>query len=160
MCVCILSWHEIGIYDTASIIDHILLTTNQKQLIYIGHSQGTTSFLTLASMRPEYNEKLLDVHLLAPVSKLKNTRNKMYKTLVKYYKPLRKLIDILRFYKITLNAKVLSLLSKLDKIVCKQNDNTCQFIIELFLGRCHMNGVSGMRTFSFFFVLFKIDEKK
>lgn len=60
------SWHEVGVYDLAAIIDFILEKTNQTQLIYTGYSQGGTSIFVLLSERPEYNEKIASVHLLAP----------------------------------------------------------------------------------------------
>lgn len=34
------SFHEIGIYDVAAMIDFILHETKSKQLFYVGHSQG------------------------------------------------------------------------------------------------------------------------
>lgn len=80
------------------------MKTNQKKLTYIGFSQGTTSYLVLASMRPEYNDKFLDVHLLAPVSGLKNIRNKLFAVMAKYYTPLKRLFQIMRIYKLTGNT--------------------------------------------------------
>lgn len=139
------SWHEIGIYDIPAIVDHMLSKTNQKKLTYIGFSQGTTSFLAFASMRPEYNDKLLDVHLLAPVSSLKNTRKTLYITLARFYTPLKRILEIFRLYKVTLNAKVLSLLSKIVKILCENDDNPtnmCEFTIDAILGPSHINAVS------------------
>ncbi|EFN80677.1 lipase 3 [Harpegnathos saltator] len=62
------SWHEIGIYDTPAMIDYILDYTGQKQLFYIGFSQGTTQFWVLMSLRPEYNEKIKLMSALAPVA--------------------------------------------------------------------------------------------
>jgi pimeloyl-ACP methyl ester carboxylesterase len=60
------SVHELGIYDLPAKIDYILRKTKRKSLSYIGHSQAGTSLLIMLSMRPEYNRKLRDVHLLAP----------------------------------------------------------------------------------------------
>lgn len=147
------SFHELGVYDTPAIIDHMLNVTNQRKLIYIGFSQGTTSFLTFASTRPEYNEKLLDVHLLAPVSTLKNIRKPMYKTLARFYTPLKRLLKIFRLYKITLDGSALSLLSKIMKILCKHEDNPtniCKFSIDAILGPCHINAVSSISIEIFF----------
>ncbi|XP_037949314.1 lipase 3-like [Teleopsis dalmanni] len=60
------SWHEIGVVDIAAMIDYILETTNEKQLHYAGHSQGTTVYFVLMSDRPEYNSKIKSAHMLAP----------------------------------------------------------------------------------------------
>ncbi|KAL0116948.1 hypothetical protein PUN28_010077 [Cardiocondyla obscurior] len=62
------SWHEMGIYDLPAIIDYILHETGQKQLFYIGFSQGTTQFWILTSLRPEYNQKIKLMSALAPVA--------------------------------------------------------------------------------------------
>lgn len=60
------SWHEMGVNDLPAMIDFILLTTKQKQLSYIGHSQGVTTALVMLSSRPEYNEKVFVLHAMTP----------------------------------------------------------------------------------------------
>lgn len=59
------SWHEIGVYDLPAMIDFVLNYTGHNRLIYVGHSQGGTSVCVLLSERPEYNQKLSSVHILA-----------------------------------------------------------------------------------------------
>ncbi|XP_053619355.1 lipase 3-like [Plodia interpunctella] len=70
------SWEEIGMIDVAAMIDYVLEFTGEEKLHYVGHSQGGTSFLVLASMRPEYNEKLSSVNLLAGVGYMNHFPNK------------------------------------------------------------------------------------
>ncbi|KAJ8728241.1 hypothetical protein PYW08_016626 [Mythimna loreyi] len=63
------SWDEIGRYDLPAIIDYVLDTKNQTQLIYVGHSQGSTVFFVMASELPAYNDKIsLMVALSAPTA--------------------------------------------------------------------------------------------
>lgn len=62
------SFHEIGVYDLPAIIDYALDKGNTTSLTYCGYSQGTTVFLVLLSMRPEYNSKISTAHLMAPVA--------------------------------------------------------------------------------------------
>ncbi|XP_013200008.1 lipase 3 [Amyelois transitella] len=62
------SWDEIGNLDLPVIIDHIIATTGQPKLHYIGHSQGSTTFLVLNSLRPEYNDKFISFHAMAPAA--------------------------------------------------------------------------------------------
>jgi lysosomal acid lipase/cholesteryl ester hydrolase len=64
------SFHEIGLYDMSAMIDYALNYSNRSSLMYVGHSQGGSVILTLLSYRPEYNEKLLQVHLLGPAGYL------------------------------------------------------------------------------------------
>lgn len=58
------SFDEHGNYDLPALIDYILAVSNRPKLFYIGHSQGTTNFFVMASLRPEYNKKIqLSIHL-------------------------------------------------------------------------------------------------
>lgn len=136
------SWHEIGIYDLPAIIDHILSKTKQKKINYLGYSQGSTAFLVLASERPEYNDKLMDVHLMAPVGNLFNLRNKLLKTAANFYKPLKKLAKIIRLYKFTIDNRILA---NFFELVCKRenpNDPTiCRFALDAVLGSNYVNMV-------------------
>lgn len=136
------SWHEIGVHDIRSMIDHILLKTNQKKLSYVGHSQGTTSFFVLASMLPAYNDKIVDVHLLAPVANLKNTRNQVNAVFAKFYTPLHAIFNTLKIYKLTISN---SMVSKIFEYACKGNQNSTPFTCKLglsILGSTQINCVS------------------
>lgn len=71
------SWHQIGIYDLPAMIDFVLSATGETQLHYAGHSQGTTSFFVMTSLRPDYNDKIKAMHALAPVAFMKNAVSPM-----------------------------------------------------------------------------------
>lgn len=60
------SWHEIGYYDLAAMIDYVLSQTQSSKTFYVGHSQGTTTLAVLLSTRPEYNKKIIQAHLMSP----------------------------------------------------------------------------------------------
>lgn len=81
------SWHEIGYYDLASIIDYMLKNETNPQcqsLHYIGHSQGSTAMTVLLSLRPEYQERLRMIHFLAPAIFLDNTEDQLLQSLSPY----------------------------------------------------------------------------
>ncbi|XP_026759062.2 lipase 3-like [Galleria mellonella] len=78
------SFEEIGMYDVAQMIDYVLNYTGNEKLHYIGHSQGGTAFLVLASMKPEYNEKFTSVHLLAGVGYQEYFPNSALRTLATF----------------------------------------------------------------------------
>ncbi|XP_048005619.1 lipase 1-like [Leguminivora glycinivorella] len=66
------SFDEHGVYDLPAVIDYVMNSTGLPKVNYIGHSQGTTDFFTMASLKPDYNAKIqLSVHL-APVVFWKN----------------------------------------------------------------------------------------
>lgn len=62
------SFHEMAVFDLPPIIDSILMKTKVSKIQYVGHSQGTTEFFALASLKPEYNDKIELMHALAPVA--------------------------------------------------------------------------------------------
>ncbi|XP_017844946.1 lipase 3-like, partial [Drosophila busckii] len=80
------SWHEVGHYDIAAMIDYALATNgqNQRAIHYIGHSQGTTVFFVLMSTRPEYNAKIKTAHMLAPVAFMDNLSSLLVRTVGPY----------------------------------------------------------------------------
>lgn len=63
-----------AIYDLAAFIDYILGKTNHAKLNYVGFSQGTLQFFILNSLRPEYNDKFIEAHLLGPAAFIKQPR--------------------------------------------------------------------------------------
>lgn len=75
------SWHEIGKYDYAAMIDFALKQTGQRRLHWIGHSQGTTGIFVLGSERPEYMNKLISFQALSPVVYWKYTVSPIVRTI-------------------------------------------------------------------------------
>ncbi|KAL5282581.1 hypothetical protein ACFFRR_005589 [Megaselia abdita] len=71
------SWHEMGVYDLASMIDYVLKHTGQSSMHFVGVSQGATILLVLTSLYPEYNIKLKTAQLLAPVAYVSNMKGPM-----------------------------------------------------------------------------------
>ncbi|XP_054260165.1 uncharacterized protein LOC128984823 [Macrosteles quadrilineatus] len=69
------SWHEMGYYDLPASIDYILNVTKHQQLLYIGHSMGTTMFFVLGASKPDYMAKVEAAVLLAPVAYPYNIRS-------------------------------------------------------------------------------------
>lgn len=62
------SFHEIGFFDIPAMIDHALEKSNKAKLTYIGHSQGTTAYFVMSSLRPEYNKKVNVMISLATIA--------------------------------------------------------------------------------------------
>ncbi|XP_077553276.1 lysosomal acid lipase/cholesteryl ester hydrolase-like [Haemaphysalis longicornis] len=52
------SFDEIGSYDLAAAVDHIINVTGFSRIGLLSYSLGFTSSLVLLSMRPEYNDKV------------------------------------------------------------------------------------------------------
>nr|CAD7395146.1 unnamed protein product [Timema poppensis] len=81
------TWHEMGVWDLPASIDHILATTGQKRLFYIGHSMGCTTFFVMASTRPEYNSQIQGMVALAPGLFVKKAKSLVTKLLARSHPP-------------------------------------------------------------------------
>ncbi|XP_046961504.1 lipase 1-like [Vanessa cardui] len=71
------SWDEIGNLDLPAIVNFIIVNTGQQKMHYIGYSQGTTAFLVLNSLRPEYNDRFISFQALAPSAFVENNQNNL-----------------------------------------------------------------------------------
>ncbi|XP_032087574.1 putative lysosomal acid lipase/cholesteryl ester hydrolase [Thamnophis elegans] len=69
------SFHEMAMYDLPATINFILKKTKQKQLYYIGHSQGSTIGFIAFSAMPELSQKVKMFFALAPVVYVKHVPN-------------------------------------------------------------------------------------
>lgn len=61
------SWDLMGIYDHPAVVDYILPLTGFPKVYFIGHSQGTSSWLVFLSRKPAYNDKVCVSSLMAPI---------------------------------------------------------------------------------------------
>ncbi|XP_065356031.1 lipase 1-like [Calliphora vicina] len=105
------SWNEIGFYDLAAMIDYVLAQTGYQKTGYFGHSQGTTSFWVLCSMRPQYNAKITMMHALAPVAYMKHIKTPLLGMAINFIKASKgHVTDLLprnnMFYKMCLTSKM------------------------------------------------------
>ncbi|CAH2066163.1 unnamed protein product, partial [Iphiclides podalirius] len=100
------SWHEIGYYDLPAMIDYSMKETGVKKVQYIGFSQGTTAFWVMASMRPEYNEKVTAMHALAPIAFIRNIRSPLIKAVAPFTNSLERVMKLLGANEFLPNGKI------------------------------------------------------
>uniref|UniRef100_A0A8C6ZCY1 Lipase member M-like n=1 Tax=Nothoprocta perdicaria TaxID=30464 RepID=A0A8C6ZCY1_NOTPE len=73
------SFHEMAMYDLPAMIDFVLQKTGQKQINYVGYSQGCSiAFIAFSSM-PELARKIKIFFALAPVTAIKHTESPIMK---------------------------------------------------------------------------------
>ncbi|XP_011498523.1 PREDICTED: lipase 3-like [Ceratosolen solmsi marchali] len=91
-------WHEIGLYDLPTMIDYILIETGHKKLFYIGHSQGSTAFFVMASLLPEYNDKIHAMFSLAPIAFCSRMFSPVFQFLSRIIKPVNLVANFIGLY--------------------------------------------------------------
>ncbi|KAJ3658403.1 hypothetical protein Zmor_010142 [Zophobas morio] len=89
------SWHEIGYYDLPAMIDFVLEKTNKDSLFHIGHSQGTTTFYVMMSMRPDYNAKVKAHFSLAPIGFMNHMTSPLMHIIAFWQKPMGLLLNLI-----------------------------------------------------------------
>ncbi|XP_065217917.1 lipase 3-like [Planococcus citri] len=99
------SWHEMGVYDLPASIDYILAATKQKDLIYVGHSMGTTMFYVMASVRPQYNSKIRLMISLSPVAYMGHIKSSVFRVL---YGPLGRIMNTAGLYEFIPNGRLIT----------------------------------------------------
>lgn len=70
------SWHEMGVYDLPAALYYVSnMTQSPGEIIYIGHSMGTTMFFVLSSVRPQVAKNVKVMVALAPVAYMTHIRS-------------------------------------------------------------------------------------
>ncbi|KAJ8952379.1 hypothetical protein NQ318_014470 [Aromia moschata] len=126
------SFHEFGLYDVTAMIDHILETTGHNTLSYIGHAEGVTQFFVMASMKPEYNEKITVMLALAPPVFMQNLTNPLVQTLKNHYELFEFVFDSLNITELLPHS---SDSTDFFNIVCSE-DSGFQEICVIILSVC------------------------
>lgn len=129
------SFHEIGFYDIAAMIDFVLNKTEAQKVFYVAHSQGGTSLMVLLSTRPEYNEKIVEAHLFAPAVFMANFPH----SFVRYFaSEFDAFVDRTKSYDLISNSQIMNIMEPINSFLCQQNSpiiNMCTNLIQMICGR-------------------------
>ncbi|XP_042764087.1 lipase member J-like isoform X5 [Panthera leo] len=88
------SFDEMAKYDLPASIDFIVKHTGQKEIFYVGHSQGTTiAFITFSTI-PKIAEKVKIFFALAPVFSIKYSNSPLIKMAYKWKSVIKSRMDV------------------------------------------------------------------
>ncbi|XP_045710098.1 lipase member J isoform X2 [Phyllostomus hastatus] len=88
------SFDEMAKYDLPASIDFIVKQTGQKEIFYVGHSQGTTiGFITFSTI-PKIAERIKIFFALAPVFSIKYIKSPIIKMAYKWKSVIKSRMDI------------------------------------------------------------------
>ena len=57
-----------GKYDAPAFVNHVLKVTKKDQLVWIGHSQGTTQFWLANTFYEDFGKKIKAMVAISPVA--------------------------------------------------------------------------------------------
>lgn len=140
--------HEIGMIDIPTMIDYVLQTTDQKQLFYIGHSQGTTAYFVMCSERPEYNAKIKMMHALAPVGYMDHAQSPVVKAVELVPTAIRTIADVLGIFEF---LPTMDFFKTIGQQLCRDTSPIiaiCESVLFLITGfnERNLNAVSAFRN--------------
>lgn len=141
------SWHEIGYYDLPTIVDHIIETTGAKELDYIGHSQGVTTFLVMNILRSEYQKYFRTVIAMSPIAFLSHLENPYLRLLAKNADKLEIILELLQIYELLPSNQLNGLLANLMCSESSPSAELCANLLFLAIGPdpIHLNKVRRRR---------------
>ncbi|CAJ0566255.1 unnamed protein product, partial [Mesorhabditis spiculigera] len=82
------SWEEMARYDLDAMVDGVLNVTQQEQLYYVGHSQGTLTMFAKLATDAVFARKIRKFFALAPAARLVNVKG-MFHTIGEAYPQLK-----------------------------------------------------------------------
>lgn len=103
------SYEEMGSQDLPTVVDFILAETFYSKLTYIGFSQGTTIFFVMCSLKPEYNAKIHNAFLLAPIATINNIKHPFIDLFTKNINAISKFLDDIGIYDIFSDNQLINL---------------------------------------------------
>ncbi|XP_045761308.1 lipase 3-like [Maniola jurtina] len=107
------SFDENGNYDLPAVINYVLSATKKLKVYYVGHSQGSTNFFVMGSLRPDYNEKVRLSVQLAPVAWMKNIKSPVPKIITRQSKEIRTILEEVGFNELFAKHQITHFLSEL-----------------------------------------------
>ncbi|CAH2007946.1 unnamed protein product [Acanthoscelides obtectus] len=120
------SWHEMGETDLPTMIDYVLEHTGADGVYYVGHSQGTTTFFVMGSVKPEYNRKIKAHVSLAPIVFMNHMTSPLLKMVAAWHGVLTGLFEMIGVNEFLPSSKFLNFTANfcsrgLTQILCENS---------------------------------------
>ena len=66
--MCSYSWDQLGSIDLPEMLEYVMSHTGQEDILYVGHSMGTTTLMVMANTRPDMMKHIKLANLFAPIA--------------------------------------------------------------------------------------------
>lgn len=129
------SFHEIGFYDLPKIFDYVLAKTKAEKFYVVAHSQGCTSLMVLLSLRPQYNDKIIQGHLMAPAVFMNHLPHPFIRFFASEFNAF---VERYKNYDIMSSTQIMKFIEPINSFLCQPNSliiNMCTNIVSMVCGR-------------------------
>ncbi|CAG9853675.1 unnamed protein product [Phyllotreta striolata] len=127
------SFHELGVYDIPAIVEKVAKITLRNDIVFLGHSMGSTTSLIYPSMKPKHAEKYIKGFIYtAPVAHFDHTKGAV-SAVLPFYGLIKNLLESFRVYAIGTLPKLQSFVTGLT---CGNYPNIliCQIVYSFSTG--------------------------
>lgn len=124
------TFDEHGYFDLPASIDYILRSTGKSKLFFVGHSQGSTLYFVMCSLKPEYNDKVRLAVQLGPVAWMKNLNHPLV-LIAKQYVAIKAFLDGAGIREIFAGDRLIHFV--LD-FMCRYSPEFCEFGLSFATG--------------------------
>uniref|UniRef100_A0A0C9PYH9 Lipase n=1 Tax=Fopius arisanus TaxID=64838 RepID=A0A0C9PYH9_9HYME len=121
------SWHELGIHDLPAMLNYVVNYKNQ-QVIYIGHSMGTTGSFVMAAERLDMHEKIRLLISFAPVAYMTHIKSPI-RIFAPYIREIQRIEQYFGLDKFLPRNWIIHLLSKYGCNLTTKEEKVCENII-------------------------------
>ncbi|KAJ8734583.1 hypothetical protein PYW08_013833 [Mythimna loreyi] len=125
------TFDEHGYFDIPAMIDYVLRATGHTKLFYMGHSQGTTDYFVMNSLRPEYNDKVRVGIMIAPVAWMRHFNNPLALIAAQHYEAIKAFIDNAGLNEIFGREHIVH---HVVEFVCELEARLCEVLLSLATG--------------------------
>jgi len=132
------TWDEMGRYDIPAELNYVIEKTGRQQLIYIGHSMGTTMFWVAMETQPQLNSRIELMIGLAPVASVARMKSPI-RLLTPYFRQLEVLFKVLGTHAFLANGRLMRLV---EKYICDQTKweaDLCENVLFFLSGSDPLN---------------------
>jgi pimeloyl-ACP methyl ester carboxylesterase len=116
-------------------LDYVLEKTKSEKIFVVAHSQGCTSLMVLLSLRPQYNDKIIHGHLLAPAVFMKDLPHPFIRFFASEFNAF---VDRYKNYDIMSSTQIMKFIQPINSFLCQHNSpiiNMCTNILSMVCGR-------------------------
>lgn len=116
-------------------INHVLETTNSKKCYIIAHSQGCSALMVLLSLRPEFNEKIIQGHLFSPAVFMKDLPHPLIRFFASEFDAF---VDRYKNYDLISRSQIVKFIEPVNSFLCQPNSlmlDVCTNIISMVCGK-------------------------